>query len=83
MESTGIDSGEKASILLESLICYLREKNVLSRADLETLLDQVEKGHACEGKALRSDEAAVAAAARDMAAIERYCGLRFGGKHRR
>lgn len=83
MSNAEFDSGQKASILLETLICYLREKNILNRADIECLLDQVENGYALEGKPFRPNEAALTAAAQDMAAIEKYCGMRFGGKHRR
>lgn len=83
MSNAAIDSGEKASIILETLICYLREKNVFNRADIECLLDNVENGYALGSKPNRPSEAAVTAATQEMAAIEKYCGMRFGGKHRR
>lgn len=83
MDNNGTSSGEKASIILETLICYLREKNVLKRADIENLLDRVEDGQTFAGTCLCPREAAKAAAAKDMAAIEKYCSIRFGGKHRR
>lgn len=83
MDKSAINAGDKAFIILESLICYLRERNVLNRADIEALLDQVENSHALERETFRRSEAAIAAAVEDMAAIERYCGSCFGGKHRR
>src|SRR3546814_4632962 len=42
MNNDNVAPGDKAMILLQSLICYLREKNVLSRADIEELRNRVE-----------------------------------------
>lgn len=75
---------DKSVVILQSLLCLLREKNVLSRADIEEL---------CERVALRSGEAsrepfpccadAAAEAASEMAKIGGYIGSHYGGKHRR
>lgn len=88
-EESDVASGDKAMILLQSLICYLREKNVLSRADIEELRDRVEARIAdaeaeAEVEAALPCKAAIAkAAAEDMRDLDEYCGKRYGGKHRR
>ena len=76
--------GDESLVILQSLLCLLREKNLLSRADIETL---------CERVAMRAAEAerdplpccseATAAAANEMARIGGYIGKHYGGKHRR
>ncbi|KPH58119.1 hypothetical protein ACLIMP_19380 [Novosphingobium aerophilum] len=87
-EGFEVDSGDKAIIILQSLICYLREKNVLSRADIQELRDRVDarilavEGAAAE-KAMPCNSAAAVAAAREMASLDEYCGKRYGGKHRK
>ncbi|MFC0202884.1 hypothetical protein [Novosphingobium soli] len=83
IENNEVDSGEKAIILLQSLICYLREKNVLSRADLEELRDRVEARMAANETSLPCGAAIAAAAASEMRELDDYCGRRYGGKHRR
>lgn len=84
IESGEVDSGEKAIILLQSLICYLREKNVLSRADIEELRDRVEARMAATETTLPCASATIAAAAAsEMRELEGYCGRKYGGKHRR
>ena len=83
MEIMEVDSGEKAIIILQSLICYLREKNVLSRADLEQLKDRVDARISAAEKAMPCDLATAAAASREMASLEQFCGKRYGGKHRK
>lgn len=84
-EDGNVESGDKAMILLQSLICYLREKNVLSRADIEELRDRVEARIAdAEAEQALPCKAAIAkAAAEDMRDLDEYCGKRYGGKHRR
>lgn len=83
IENSEVDSGEKAMILLQSLICYLREKNVLSRADIEELRDRVEARIATAEKNLPCTAAMAAAAATEMRELDDYCGKTYGGKHRR
>ena len=36
------DSGDKSLVILQSLLCLLREKNLLTRADIEELREKVE-----------------------------------------
>lgn len=83
-----VESGEKAMIILQTMICYLREKNILSRADLEVLRERVE----ARIEVARADQACVElpcdvsiaqAAAKEMQELDDYCGKRYGGKHRR
>ena len=83
MEGIKVDSGEKAIIILQSLICYLREKNVLSRADIEELKDRVDARISNAEKSMPCNLATAAAAAREMASLEEFCGKRYGGKHRK
>lgn len=83
MEGMEIDSGEKAIIILQSLICYLREKNVLTRADIEELRERVVARVSTAEKSMLCDVATAAAAAREMAELEQFCGKRYGGKHRK
>jgi len=83
MEGIKVDSGEKAIIILQSLICYLREKNLLSRADIEELKDRVDARISNAEKSMPCNLATAAAAAREMASLEEFCGKRYGGKHRK
>lgn len=83
MEDIEIDSGEKAIIILQSLICYLREKNLLNRADIEELKDRVDARIAAAETNIPSALATAAAASQEMASLEQYCGKRYGGKHRK
>ncbi|MFS0850183.1 hypothetical protein AB3M93_12060 [Novosphingobium panipatense] len=83
MENKEVESGEKAMILLQSLICYLREKNVLSRADIEELRDRVEARIAANETSLPCAASIAAAAAAEMRELDDYCGRTYGGKHRR
>ena len=77
-------SGDKSLVILQSLLCLLREKNLLSRADIEELSAKVDMRAAdrahdplpcCDGGAM--------AAASEMSALKDYIGRRYGGKHRR
>ena len=78
------DSGDKSLVILQTLLCLLREKNLLSRSDIEEL---------CERVAVRAAEAeldplpcraeSAEAAAAEMAKIGRFIGSYYGGKRRR
>src|SRR3546814_8989670 len=70
-----VDPGDKAMILLQSLICYLREKNVLSRADIEELRERVEaRIPETEASLPCVASLAAAAAATEMRELDAYCG---------
>jgi len=81
IEKNEVDSGEKAIILLQSLICYLREKNVLSRADIEELRERVEGRIADAETHLPCASSLATAAASEMRQLEQFCGKKYGGKH--
>ncbi|AXB78467.1 hypothetical protein [Novosphingobium sp. P6W] len=83
IENSDVDTGDKAMIILQSLICYLREKNVLSRADMEELRDRVEARIAASETSLPCGQAIAAAAATEMRELDDFCGKKYGGKHRR
>jgi hypothetical protein len=76
--------GDKALVILQSLLCLLREKNLLSRADIEDLCERVSMRAAqaerdpfpCCGEVAHS-------AAVEMQRIGGYIGSQYGGKHRR
>lgn len=78
------DPGEESLIILQSLLCLLREKNILSRADIEELCAKIERRAA--GKAegpLPCGVEAASAAMTDMQQVANYIGRRYGGKHAR
>ena len=79
-----IDSGDESLIMLQSLLCLLREKNVLSRADMEELCHKVTQRAAgiADGPLPCCAETAKAASD-DMQRITHYIGQRYGGKHGR
>lgn len=83
IEDHDVDPGEKAMILLQSLICYLREKNVLTRADIEELRSRVEARIAAPENSLPCAATIAEAAADEMRELDEYCGKRYGGRHRR
>ena len=76
--------GDESLVILQSLICLLREKNLLSRADIEELCDRVAlRAKQCENAPFPCSENAATSAATEMARIGGYIGTRYGGKHRR
>lgn len=78
------DSGDESLIIIQSLLCLLREKNILSRADIEELAHKVEARATgiTEGPLPCCAHAASAASA-DMQRMTSYIGQRYGGKHAR
>jgi len=75
---------DESLVILQSLLCLLREKNVLTRADIEELTDRVAMRAAkAERDPLPCCAEATQAAAREMARIGSYVGQHYGGKHRR
>ncbi len=81
-ESEG--SGGESLIILQSLLCLLREKNLLTRADIEELCDRVSTvaKHA-DCAPFPCSEKLATAAADEMARIGSHIGNRYGGKHRK
>lgn len=78
------DAGDKTMVILESLLCVLREKNLLTRADIEDLCDKVQARVADQTtNPLPCCSTTALAAASEMGKIGDYIGRRYGGKHRR
>ena len=76
--------GEESLIILQTLLCLLREKNVLTRADIETLCERVAmRATQAERDPLPCCNQAATLAATEMAKIGGYIGKHYGGKHRR
>lgn len=78
------DTGEESLIILQSLLCLLREKNILSRADIEELTHKVAMRAAGKADAsLPCCAEAASAASEEMRRVTSYIGQRYGGKHAR
>jgi hypothetical protein len=79
-----VSTGDESLIILESLLCMLREKNVLSRADIEELCHRMsERAAGTKGGPLDCCSETAKAASADMQRITQYIGQRYGGKHLR
>ena len=77
-------SGDESLIILQSLLCLLREKNLLSRADIEELCERVSmRARQTENAPFPCSATTAGAAATEMARIGGYIGNHYGGKHRR
>lgn len=75
-------SDGKSVVILQSLLCILREKGVLSRADIEELCDKLRtraEDHAHDPLPCCSE--AATAAASEIAVLNDFIGRRYGGKH--
>lgn len=84
LRSADISSGDESLIILQSLLCLLREKNLLTRADIEDLCHKVEARAAGEGaNALPCCVEKATAASNEMHRLNDYIGHRYGGKHAR
>lgn len=78
------DSGDKSLVIIQSLLCLLREKNLLSRADIEDLCERVElRARESESGPFACCPDSATAAAAEMAKIGDFIGSYYGGKHRR
>jgi hypothetical protein len=80
----GVSPGEKSWVIIQSLLCLLREKNLLTRADIEELCEKVQaRAQQASEHPLPCRASGASAAADDMLALGSYIGVRYGGKHRR
>jgi hypothetical protein len=80
----GAEPGDTSLVILQSLLCLLREKGMLSRADIEELTHKIRTRAADhDHDPLPCCVQGVTKAADEMAEIDRYLGHRYGGKHRR
>jgi hypothetical protein len=78
------NAGDESLVILQSLLCMLREKNLLTRADIEDLTDRVAmRATQAERDPLPCCSEATHTAATEMARISAYIGQHYGGKHRR
>ena len=84
VSSPQADPGEESLIILQSLLCLMREKNLLSRADLEDLCQKVERRAAGVSQIpLPCCSEAAHNASGVMQRLTSYIGQRYGGKHMR
>lgn len=80
----GGDHGEESLIILQSLICLMRERNVLTRADVEELCRKVDRRARGESQVpLPCCSEAAQGASGVMHRLTSYIGQRYGGKHAR
>jgi hypothetical protein len=80
----GGDAGEESLIILQSLLCLMREKNLLSRADVEELCRKVDRRASGESRVpLPCGTPAATSASGLMHRLTSYMGQRYGGKHAR
>ena len=80
----GSDPGEESLIILQSLICLMREKNLLTRADVEELCQKVDRRARGESQnPLPCCAQAAKGASGSMHQLTSYIGQRYGGKHAR
>ena len=80
----GADHGEESLIILEALVCLLREKNLLSRADVEELCHKVERrARGVSRTPVPCCPQAARSASGLMRQLTSYIGQRYGGKHAR
>ena len=77
-----IDPGEESLIILQSLLCVMREKNLLTRADFETLCQKVERRATGQSQVPLPCCSQAAHSASDLIRrLTTYVGQRYGGKH--
>lgn len=81
VHAESVDNNDKSLVILQSLLCLLREKNILTRADIEELKEKVAERAAHDPFACCSNQ--VAAAVNEMQGLGDYLGKRYGGRHRR
>jgi hypothetical protein len=78
------ETADKSIVILQSLLCLLRERNILSRADIEELCAKVQERAAHhEIDPLPCCDKQATEAATILSGLSDYIGRRYGGKHRR
>jgi len=76
--------GEESLIILQSLICLMREKNLLTRADVDELCQKVDRRARGESQIpLPCCAQAAQGASGIMHRLTGYMGKRYGGRHPR
>jgi hypothetical protein len=77
-------AADESLIILQSLLCVLREKNLLTRADMEELCHKVDlRAVAQVDSPLPCCPERASAASSLMHRLTSYMGQRYGGKHAR
>lgn len=77
-------TGEESLIIMQTLLCMLREKNVLSRADIEELCHRVEaRVERQDDKVMPCSIGGAMSASSAMQRLSTYLGQKYGGKHAR
>ena len=83
-EDETADPGEESLIILQSLLCLMREKNLLTRADIEELCQKVDRRATDESQIpLPCCAQSAERASGIMHRLTSYIGQRYGGKHSR
>lgn len=78
------DPGEESLIILQSLICLMRERNLLTRADVEELCQKVDRrAQGTSQVPLPCCPQSATGASGIMHRLTSYIGHRYGGKHAR
>lgn len=78
------DPGEESLIILQSLLCLMREKNLLTRADIQDLCRKVDsRARGDSPVPLPCCAEAAQGASGLMHELTDYIGHRYGGKHAR
>ncbi len=74
---------DKSWIVLETLLCMLRENNILKRSDIEELCERVKsRASALTTHPLPCCKQSAAMAAAELTKLGDYIGHRYGGKHK-
>ena len=78
------DPGEESLIILQSLLCLMREKNLLTRADVEELCRKVDSRARGDSQVpLPCCAEAAHGASGMMRQLNSFIGQKYGGKHAR
>lgn len=78
------DGRDESLIILESLLCVMREKNLLSRQDVELLCQKVERrANGISKNPLPCCADSATNAHNYLQRLASYLGQRYGGKHLR
>lgn len=80
----GSKSGEESLIVLQSLICLMREKNLLTRTDVEELCSKVDRRARGESQIpIACCTQAAQGASGMMHRLAAHIGQRYGGRRAR
>lgn len=84
MEAVDTEAVGAELVILESLLCILREKNVLTRADIELLCEHVtRRAEGISPDSLSNCPSSKTRARDIMTRVGVFIGRKYGGKHLR